>query len=212
MRPGSGYLCPNDGPLATYECVSQASVQVLKQQPIAANAVGATAVLADVYVNLHDGRGELSCELGLTNGRVLPMGNRTLAINGTCAPRSEMPAMQPTLRAVYDSYSINGQVIGAEYHQDQIRSIAAGNAARAQANTAHAREDAQAAQFQAHLDNIDRTSKGFQNYLLDQTELQNSSSGARGAVPNVLANQLIQQNPSQFQTVANTQFVKGWDF
>jgi hypothetical protein len=70
-------------------------------------------------------------------------------------------------------------VVANEYAGDERRSRQAGNNARIQANNAHAAEDAQSASFQAHMDNIDRFSKSFQNYQLDQTELQDSEQNAR---------------------------------
>ena len=62
------------------------------------------------------------------------------------------------------------------------------------------------------MDNIDRFSKSFQNYQLDQTELQDNSANARGAVPNDLADALVKSNPDRFQTVPTQNFLKGVDF
>jgi hypothetical protein len=102
--------------------------------------------------------------------------------------------------------------VAQEFAADQGRSRQAGNNARIQANNAHAAEDAQSASFQAHLDNIDRFSKSFQNYQLDQTELQDNYNGTRGAVPNSLADALIKANPDQFRNVPTQDFLKGTDF
>jgi hypothetical protein len=135
-----------------------------------------------------------------------------LGINGTCAPQDSAAQEQPTLKAIYDSYSMNGQVVAQEFAGDERRSRAAGNNARIQANAAHAAEDARSASFQAHMDNIDRFSKSFQNYQLDQTELQDNDQGARGAVPNSLADSLVKSNPNRFQTVPTGDFLKGADF
>jgi hypothetical protein len=107
---------------------------------------------------------------------------------------------------------MNGQVVSAEFAGDQARSRAAGNNARIAANSAHATEDARSAAFQAHMDNIDRFSKSFQNYQLDQTELQDNNLNARGAVPNALADALVKANPDRFQTVPTQDFLKGVDF
>lgn len=87
-----------------------------------------------------------------------------------------------------------------------------GNNARIAANTAHATEDARSAAFQAHMDNIDRFSKSFQNYQLDQTELQDNDLNARGAVPNALADALVRDFPNRYQTVPTQDFLKGSDF
>jgi hypothetical protein len=210
-------LCPNSDALHTYLCVLQRNTarpafQLIKSQPIPALRRAVQAVLIDAALDLHDGRGLLSCELGLSITAVGPLGDRTLGINGTCAPQSSAAQEQSMLKAIYDSYSINGQVVAQEFAGDERRSRAAGNNARIQANAAHAAEDARSASFQAHMDNIDRFSKSFQNYQLDQTELQDNNQNARGAVPNALADALVKSDPNRFQTVATGDFLKGADF
>jgi hypothetical protein len=210
-------LCPNSDALNTYLCVlqhnnSRPTFQLKKSRPIPALRRAVQAVLIDAELDLHDGRGLLSCELGLSITAIGPLGDRTLGINGTCAPQSSAAQEQPTLKAIYDSYSINGQIVAQEFAGDERRSRAAGNNARIQANAAHAAEDARSASFQAHMDNIDRFSKSFQNYQLDQTELQDNDQNARGAVPNELADALVKSNPNRFQTVPTGDFLKGADF
>lgn len=211
-------LCPTSDALHTYLCVlqhgatAQPSFQLKNSRPLPAQGRVAQSVLVDADLDLHDGRGVMSCELGLSVSVVSPLGSRTLGINGTCAPRSSIAEEQPTLKAIYDSYSINGQVVSGEYARDADRSRQAGNNARIQANNAHAAEDAQAASFQAHMDNIDRFSKSFQNYQLDQTELQDNQQNARGAVPNSLADALIKADPDRFESVPTQNFLKGTDF
>jgi hypothetical protein len=81
-----------------------------------------------------------------------------------------------------------------------------------QANAAHAAEDARSSAFQAHMDNIDRFSKSFQNIQLDQTELQDNEQHTRGAVPNALADAWVKANPDRYQTVPSQDFLKGTDF
>jgi hypothetical protein len=210
-------LCPNSDALHTYLCIlqrggTQPAFQLKSSRDLPPQRRAVQAVLIDADLDLHDGRGVMSCELGLSITGVSPMGDRTLGINGTCAPQSSAAQEQPTLKAIYDSYSINGQVVASEYAGDERRSREAGNNARIQANTAHAAEDAQSASFQAHMDNIDRFSKSFQNYQLDQTELQDNDQNARGAVPNSLADALIKANPDRFQAVPTQGFLKGTDF
>jgi hypothetical protein len=216
-RANPPILCASGDALRTYLCVLQrggaAPVFALKKsRPIPARGMAAQAVLIDADLDLHDGRGLLSCELGLSITATSRLGTRTLGINGTCAPQSSAAQEQPTLKAIFDSYRINGQVVAQEFAGDERRSRQAGANARTQANAAHATEDARSAAFQAHLDDIDRSSKSFQNYQLDQTELQDSLHGARGAVPNALADALIKANPDRFQAVAAPDFLKGADF
>ncbi|MFZ0706266.1 MAG: hypothetical protein WAM71_11730 [Candidatus Korobacteraceae bacterium] len=211
-------LCPTSDALHTYLCVlqhgaaSQPIFQLRKSSPIPAQRGVVQAVLIDADLDLHDGRGLLSCELGLGITAVSALGSRTLILNGTCAPQSSIAQEQPTLKAIWDSYSINDQVVGQEFAGDEARSRAAGNNARIQANNAHAAEDAQSAGFQAHMDNIDRFSKSFQNYQLDQTELQDSQQNTRGAVSNSTADALVKADPDRFQTVPTQNFLKGTDF
>jgi len=210
-------LCPTSDALHTYLCVvqqknSQPVFQLKQSRPIPAQRLAVEAVLIDADLDLHDGRGMMSCELGLSITAVNALGSRTLGVNGTCAPQSSAAEEQPTLKAIYDSYSMNGQVVAQQFAGDEQRSRQAGNNARIQANKAHAAEDAQAASFQAHMDNIDRFSKSFQNYQLDQTELQDNNQNARGAVPNALADALVKANPDRFQTVPTGSFLKGADF
>ena len=210
-------MCPNADALHTYQCVlrlnnPQASLQVTQSRPLPPQGRAVQSVLVDANVDLRDGRGPLSCELGLSITALSALATRTLGINGTCAPQSSAAAERPTLKAIYDSYSINGQVVAQEFARDEDRSRAAGAAARNQAAAAHAAEDAQSASFEAHMDNIDRFSKSFQNYQLDQTELQDNNANARGAVPNELADALVKSNPDRFQTVPTQNFLKGVDF
>jgi hypothetical protein len=219
------YAAPNSRPLMcraadalqTYQCVlrlnnPQASLEVTQSRPLPPQGRAVQSVLIDANLDLHDGRGPLSCELGLSITAINALASRTLGINGTCAPQSSATLERPTLKAIYDSYSINGQVVAREFARDEDRSRAAGAAARNQAAAAHAAEDAQSASFQAHMDNIDRFSKSFQNYQLDQTELQDNNANTRGAVPNELADALVKSNPDRFQTVTTQNFLKGVDF
>jgi hypothetical protein len=210
-------LCPASDALHTYLCVLQRNVaqptfQLKQSRPIPAQRRAVQAVLIDADLDLHDGKGVMSCELGLAVTATSALGDRTLGINGTCAPKVSAIQEQPTLKAIYDSYSMNGQVVSQEYAGDERRSREAGNNARIQANNAHAAEDARSASFQAHMDNIDRFSKSFQNYQLDQTELQDNDQNARGAVPNSLADALIKANPDRFQSVPTANFLRGKDF
>jgi hypothetical protein len=210
-------LCPASDALHTYLCVlqrnvGQATFQLKQSRPIAPQRRAVEAVLIDADIDVHDGKGLMSCELGLAVTATSALGDRTLGINGTCAPQASAAQEQPTLKAIFDSYSMNGQVVAQEYAGDERRSREAGNNARIQANNAHAAEDARSASFQAHMDNIDRFSKSFQNYQLDQTELQDNDQNARGAVPNSLADALIKANPDRFQSVPTANFLKGTDF
>jgi len=105
-------LCPIGDALRTYECLLQRSVpqpsfELKKSQPMQPGFRAVQAVLIDAELDLHDGKGVLSCDLGLSVTAAGPMGDRTLGINGTCAPRALLAQELPTLKAIYDSYSMN---------------------------------------------------------------------------------------------------------
>jgi hypothetical protein len=190
----------------------QPEFKLRASRPAPALRLAVQAVLIDADLDLRDGRGLMACELGLSLTASNPVRGRTLGINGTCVPPTYSAQDKATLKAIFDSYTIDAQVVGREFARDEGASRAAGNRARVQANNAHAAEDARSAAFQAHMDNIDRFSKSFQNYQLDQTELQDSEQNARGAVPNSLADALVKSNPERFQTVNTQNFLKGADF
>jgi hypothetical protein len=211
------FFCATSDALDTYLCAlrhvaPQVSFQLKNSRAIPPQRRAVQAVLIDADIDRHDGKGPQSCELGLSITAITQMGDRTLGINGTCAPQALAAQEQPTLKAIYDSYTMNGQVVSSEFAADQARSRAAGNNAKIAANQAHATEDARSAAFQAHMDNIDRFSKSFQNYQLDQTELQDNNLNARGAVPNSLADALVKANPDRYQIVPTQDFLKGSDF
>ncbi len=210
-------LCPNSDALHTYLCVLQhggiqPTFQLRNSRPIPAQGRIVQAVLIDADLDLHDGKGLMSCELGLRVTGVSPLGDRTLGINGTCAPQSSAAQEQPTLKAIFDSYSINNQVVSREFAGDEARSRQAGDNARIQANNAHAAEAAQSASFNAHMDSIDRTSKSFQNYQLDQSQVQDNQRNERGTISNSTADALIKADPNRFQYVPTQDFLKGVDY
>ena len=216
-------LCSASDALRIYMCVLQrrgAQFQLKRSQPMPALRLAVQAVLIDADIDLHDGKGVMSCELGLGITALSRIGARTLGINGTCAPQSIAAQDQPTLKAVWDSYTMDSKVVASEFAGDKHGGSkagnnapnAGGNSARVQAYNASAAEAAQRAAFEAHMNNIDRFSKSFQNYQLDQTELQDSDQNARGAVPNSLADALIKANPDRFQAVPTPNFLKGTDF
>lgn len=210
-------LCPTGDALHTYLCVlqrnnKQPTFELKQSRPIPALRRAVEAVLIDADVDLQDGKGVRSCELGLSVTAVDPLGGRTLGINGICAPQALATQEQPTMKAIYDSYRIDNQVVAQEFKGDEQRSRQAGNNARIQSNAAHAAEDARSTAYEAHMDSIDRFSKSFQNIQLDQTELQDSQEHTRGAVPNALADALVKANPDRYQTVPSQDFLKGVDF
>jgi hypothetical protein len=210
-------LCPQEDVLQTYLCLVQQNpahpqVTIRSAHAIPPQRLAVQSVLTELDLDAHDGAGVLACEFGLSITATRPMGDRTLGINGTCAPKAAVAQEQPTLKAVYDSYTLDDRVIAQEFAADAARSRQAGANARVAANNAHAAEDARSAAFEAHMDNIDRMSKSFQNIQLDQTELQDNAHNTRTTVPNSMADALIRGNPNRFESVPTQDFLKGVDY
>jgi hypothetical protein len=72
--------------------------------------------------------------------------------------------------------------------------------------------DAQSSANDAHNDNIDRSSKAFQDYVLDRSVVRDTENGERGTVTNNYADSLVRGNPDRFQLVPNQNLIKGKDY
>ena len=72
--------------------------------------------------------------------------------------------------------------------------------------------DAQSSANGAHNDNIDRSSKVFQDYMLDRSVVRDTENGERGTVTNSYADFLLRGNPDRFQLVPNQDLIKGKDY
>jgi hypothetical protein len=165
-----------------------------------------------VDMDAHDGKGVMFSSIVMC---VLPpkmAGSWAATFNQAVLPKATAEQEIPTVRAMMQSYRMNGQVIQAETQQtiDNIHRI--GAAAKAQADSAHAANDAHNASVETHWDQIDRQSKAFSNYQLDQTQLQDSLRNERGTVSNAYADALVKADPNRYQYVGTQDFLKGVDY
>jgi hypothetical protein len=62
------------------------------------------------------------------------------------------------------------------------------------------------------MDNIDRSSKINQDYILDRSVVRDNENADRGTVSNSYADSLVRSNPERFQIVANQDLIKGKDY
>jgi hypothetical protein len=172
------------------------------------------AVEAVFEVDLHDGKGmrKGSVRLDPIYTRGLP--TWALSVTASNAPESVFEASNPTIMAMVQSYSQDRNVIGREQQQviDNIHAI--GERSKQQAADADARRVASSQAFNQHMDNVDRSSKAFQNYQFDSSQLQvtDGSQAARGTVSNGTAAALVQADPNHFQIVPTQNFIKGVDY
>jgi len=190
--------------------MSQADFKLIRSQNVSEGTISATFELDE-----HDGAGMRRGSAQVTE--MCKPGNPTwgLGIAGINAPAAMWDRESATFTAMYKSYSQDEGVIRGEAQKkvDQIHAI--GARAKQQADAADATRRASSQSFNQHMDNIDRQSKSFSNYLLDQQQLQaigNDGTVYHGTVDNGTANALIKADPDRFQTVPTTSFVKGADF
>jgi hypothetical protein len=71
---------------------------------------------------------------------------------------------------------------------------------------------AQSQSFNAHMDNIDRSSKITQDYILDRSVVRDTENGDRATVSNGYADSLVRANPDRFQVVPNQNLLAGKDY
>jgi len=89
---------------------------------------------------------------------------------------------------------------------------AAGARAQADAQAADQRRVASAQAFDASMANIDSQSKAMQNYTLDRSQIQDNEANGRATVSNGLADALVKSDPTRYQVVPPSQFLKGIDY
>jgi hypothetical protein len=113
---------------------------------------------------------------------------------------------------VIRSYRQNEPMM-AQYRQGAMNRVQA-DAARANAQSAaiNERREANTAAFNQHMDNLDRSSKITQDYILDRSVVRDNEAGERGTLSNSYADSLVRSNPDRFQIVPNQDLIKGKDY
>ena len=59
------------------------------------------------------------------------------------------------------------------------------------------------------MDDIDRGSKVFQDYVLDRSVVRDNEYSERGTLTNSYADALVRGNPDRFHIVPNQDLIKG---
>jgi hypothetical protein len=173
-------------------------------------AGGAVEVHFDL--DLHDGFGERAATARLQEIGRMGAATWALGISNSSLPKTIAAAENATLLAVIQSASQDANVVHAEQGAVMSSIQAAGARANATAAAADQRRVASAQAFDASMDNIDRQSKAMQNYTLDCTQIQNNDANGRATVSDGLADALIKTDPTRYQVVPPSQFLKGVDY
>lgn len=237
---GPKVVCPfSDNLFADYVCVfnqtrrnngkPQGSFNFmgLAPQPAGSQSVG-HPIVARFTVDFNDG-------MGLRNGSVW------LSLMGPMNPRAETWAMMasmsnipqkygsavdPTLKAVVESYSQDAAVIGREGAADLTRIQQQGRANQAQSDAINQRRENSANAYEAHRQqlnqndavndqhnaNIDWQSKINQDYILDRSVIRDTAETVHATASNNLADALVKSNPNQLEYVPNQQLIRGVDY
>jgi hypothetical protein len=174
---------------------------------INATTISPKAVQVLFTVDLHDGVGPRKGSV-----RVDSWGPRAFSVSGSNIPERFADEENATMMAVIRSYKQNTQMI-AQMQQGVMNRIQA-DAARANAQTdaINARRESSTAAFNQHMDNLDRSSKINQDYILDRSVVRDTQNAERGTVSNSYADSLVRNNPDRFQIVANQDLIKGKDY
>jgi len=172
---------------------------------------GGTVSLLTGVLDFHDGEGKKNFNAQVWISTLKPSGDWAIMVSGAQVPVEIGARERHTLDAMVASYRANNGVINGETQQAIGQIHAIGDAARAQANAAHAAEDAQSQSFEQHMSSIDRQSAGFSDYLLDQSVVTNEN-GEHKRFYNDYANALVKSNPQKFSIVPTSQYIQGQDF
>ncbi|MEP6886444.1 MAG: hypothetical protein ABJC66_16970 [Gammaproteobacteria bacterium] len=188
------YRRKNGLPAGTYTVISKSKVP-------------GNAIQVMFNVDLNDGVGlrKGSVRLGL-------WGPRAMSVDGSNIPVRFAEEENATLLAVIRSFQQNQQMM-AQLRQGAMNRVQA-DAARASAQSAalNARREASNAAFDAHMDDLDRSSKINQDYILDRAVVRDNQNAERGTLSNSYADSLVRGNPDRFQIVPNQDLIKGKDY
>jgi hypothetical protein len=236
---GPKVVCPlSENLFSDYVCVfnqtrrnngkAQGSFNFVSAQPQPGNQPGIGPVVALFTVDFNDG-------MGLRNGSVwlslLSPPNPRAETWAMMASMSNIPqkygtAVEPTLKAVTESYTQNAKVIASEGAADLGRIHQQGVANQAQTDAINSRRENSANAYEAHRQqlnqndavndqhnaDIDWQSKINQDYILDRSVIRDTADTVHATTGNSLAEALVKSNPNQLEYVPNQQLVRGADY
>ena len=206
-----------------------APIQVDKIEPEQA-AQGNHCVHATGHMN-PDGKGmqafnDLMCAID----PIASFGGYSVMLDHSLLPSAVENKEQDLLKAIVTSYKQNSQVVNQQMAEQmkekqqsdkQIQAMAQnyigqihqlGQQATARMNATEAANSAEQASWNAGQDANAKNTQGFSNYLLDQSVVQNNSTGGRSTDWNSTADALVKSNPNRYQYVNTPNYIKGTDY
>jgi hypothetical protein len=192
------------------------TINITSNRKFPISGIATDAVLLEGEMDAHDGKGLMATSIVVSALQPIANGTWAITVNQGSVPKQLKDAEWPTLTAIANSWKRNDSVINAEiqaHTQAEINRIhQIGANAKAQADAAHAAEDAHNASVEARWDSQARSNQNFSNYLLDQTVVQDNNTGAHGTVWNQYADSLVKNDPNRYQYVQSPDFLKGIDY
>jgi hypothetical protein len=170
------------------------------------------SVLLTADIDSHDGKGLMASSLLVSALRPITGGTWAITVNQGSLPKRLADQEWPTITAIANSWRLNGAVIQAQTQAEIGRIKQIGANSKAQADAAHAAEDAHNASVEARWDSQARSNQNFSNYLLDQTVVQDNNTGGHATVWNQAADSLVKADPNRYQYVQSPDFLKGIDY
>jgi hypothetical protein len=185
-------------------------------------------VVARFTVDLQDGMGVRngSAYLGLMGspGPSTPQWAMTVSMSNI--PHKYGSAVDPTLKAVVESYSQDARVIASEGAADLERIHRQGEANQRQYEGIVQRREGNKQSFDSHMQTLDANSRAndqhnadidwqskiTQNYILDRSVIRDNDETFHATMGNNLADALVKSNPNQLEYVPNQQLIRGVDY
>ncbi len=167
-------------------------------------------------VDFQDGKGQRELNAVYCTLPPGPAGNWMSSAYMTSVPTQYAAKERATLGAIMQSFNVDMNVIQAQAGRlaapaiSQIHAI--GQAAAAQARSAHEREDIHNSSVYQHWDSLDKRSQEFENYQLGYSVISDTQNNAHGTFWNDDAAALVKSNPNQFEYVNAPNYWKGIDY
>ena len=236
---GPKIICPlNSNLFADYVCVfnqirrnngkPQGTFNLTGTQQQAGGPGSVPPIVARFTVDFNDGMGPRngSARLSLMGPPAPGAASWAMSASMSNIPAKNGSAVDPTLKAVVESYTQDAAVIGREGAADLTRIHQQGVANQAQTDAINQRRENSANAYEAHRQqlnqndavndqhnaNIDWQSKINQDYILDRSTIRDTSDTVHATTGNSLADALVRSNPNQLEYVPNQQLVRGTDY
>ncbi|HKR28067.1 MAG TPA: hypothetical protein VJS11_11455, partial [Acidobacteriaceae bacterium] len=126
------------------------------------------------------------------------MGAYQVTVFQITAPPQVMVSEASTIAEIYPNYSRNTRYVNAVANAQILQGIQ--------------QEKQFVGTVGQYIDSSDRLGAGMSNYLRGQTVIRDTQTGAHATTSDALADLLTQSNPNQFETVPQSQYIRGIDY